>query len=147
MRATPVILHVEDNDATAYLVQYAFRHQDRRVDLIRLCNGNEGSSFLGQIGIYAEAPRPDLVLLDLHLPERNGFQLLAEIKSQVKLEKIPVIILSSSTQPKDCQMALSAGASEYLVKPADLAGFPALIQAILAHIAPGEHPSGEPPKL
>ena len=44
-------------------------------------------------------------------------------------------------------MALSAGASEYLVKPADLAGFPALIQAILAHIAPGEHPSGEPPKL
>ena len=53
-----MILHVEDNDATAYLVQYAFRHQDRRVDLIRLCNGNEGSSFLGQIGIYAEAPRP-----------------------------------------------------------------------------------------
>lgn len=137
MSAMPVILHVEDDDATAYLVQVAFRQQGIQVNLIRVCNGKEGGGFLAQAGIYVGAPRPDLVLLDLNLPERSGFGLLADIRRKAGFEHIPVLILSSSTQPKDRERAFSSGANEYLVKPADLDGFLAIAKRIFAHIVCG----------
>ena len=134
MIPNPLILHVEDDDATAYLLQVAFRQQNLQIDVIRLCNGDDAASFLERNGVYCNAPQPDLVLLDLNLGKRNGHELLEIIREKPAFVQLPVIILSAATDDTNRQRALSGGANAYLVKPSDFDGYFSVTRTILEHL-------------
>jgi CheY-like chemotaxis protein len=83
-------------------------------------DGEEALTFLRRKGKHAEAPRPDLILLDLKLPGKNGLEVLAEVKADDQLRRIPVVLLTSSDTPKDIHRAYELQASCYITKPGDL---------------------------
>lgn len=118
-----VLLYVEDDDATAYLFQVALQHTDLAPQLFRVTDGEQALAFLMGIGAYSNAPRPDLILLDLNLPRKSGFDVLAEVKSDPRLRDISVVVFSSSTLPYDREKSLVLGATGYLHKDGDLDGF------------------------
>jgi CheY-like chemotaxis protein len=80
-------------------------------------------NYLRREGKYSAAPTPDLILLDLRMPRKNGFEVLAEVKQDPKLRGIPVVVLTSSDAPQDIRMAYDLHANCYVTKPMDLAGF------------------------
>lgn len=92
-----------------------------------LRDGEQALEFLHQRGIYAQAPRPDLVLLDLGLPKIDGMQVLTEIKAMEKLRAIPVVIMTANTDPLERQKAESLAVASYLEKPVNFGEFVALV--------------------
>jgi chemotaxis family two-component system response regulator Rcp1 len=114
-----VVLYVEDDDATSYLFQIALREADISPQVFRVTNGEEATAFLSRTGTYESAPTPDLVVLDLNLPRKSGFDVLAEIRQESALCTLPVIVVSTSTHPFDRERAMELGASEYFTKPND----------------------------
>lgn len=119
----PVLLHVEDDDTTAFLFRFALREIQVDVDVFRTCNGEDAIWFLTQQGAFANAPQPDIVVLDLHLPKKNGHDVLAEIRRQSAMQHLPVIMLTSSRVPRDRERALLLGVNEYIYKPEKLDEF------------------------
>jgi len=114
------ILLVEDNPADVEITLEAFRrsHRGNRVAVCR--DGEEALEFLFQRGRHSRpgsAPRPDLVLLDLNLPRKNGFEVLTQIKSHPSLREIPVLILTTSDRDEDVRRSYATGANNYLTKP------------------------------
>ena len=93
-------------------------------------DGVEALAFLRREGAYAEAPRPDLILLDLNMPRKDGRELLAEIKNDPEFATIPVIVLTSSSAEQDIAIAYKYHANCYVVKPPDFKKFRAVIQSI-----------------
>jgi two-component system, chemotaxis family, response regulator Rcp1 len=93
-------------------------------------DGVEALDFLYRRGQYAAAPRPDLVLLDLNLPKKNGREVLAEIKSDEDLKRIPVVILTSSKDEEDILKSYNLHANCYITKPIDLHQFVRVVKAI-----------------
>jgi CheY-like chemotaxis protein len=93
-------------------------------------DGDHAMDFLLQSGHYADCPKPDLVLLDLNLPRRNGFQVLAEIKRNPLLRDIRVVVLSTSTCPHDRERATLLGAIDYLTKEAAFDAFISAAQSV-----------------
>lgn len=92
-----------------------------------LTDGERALEFLNQRGIYAQAPRPDLVLLDLGLPKIDGMQVLSEMKASDKLRTIPVVIMTGNTDPQERQKAEQLAVASYLEKPIDFEEFIALV--------------------
>ena len=90
----------------------------------------EALAFLNQEGTYASAPRPDLILLDLNLPRKNGREVLAEIKSDPNLKSIPVVILTTSNSERDVLQAYDHHANCYIVKPVGFANFVEAVKTI-----------------
>jgi len=117
-----VLLYVEDDDASAYLFQLALRETDAP-HFFRVTNGEDATAFLLQNGPYSNAPRPDLLLLDLNLPGKSGFDVLAEMKSNPRLRDITVVVFSTSTLPYDRERSLALGAVDYLHKNGDFETF------------------------
>lgn len=117
------VLLVEDNAADAMLTAEAFHDPDVEHNLRVVKDGIEAMSYLRRMGAYAGAPRPDLVLLDLNLPRKDGRQVLAEIKADDDLATIPVVILSSSRHEKDIAAAYGLHANAYVHKPIELHQF------------------------
>jgi len=117
-RPTQVLL-VEDNPADVRLAREAFREGNGRIRLNVVSNGADALSFLRRQGHFGQAPRPDLILLDLNLPGKGGDDVLAEIKSDPTLLRIPVMILSSSREYRDLQHAYELHANCYIPKPLD----------------------------
>jgi two-component system, chemotaxis family, response regulator Rcp1 len=115
------ILLAEDNPADVRLLQEAFKESGLESNLSVVPDGVETLAFLRQQGPYAAAPRPDLLVLDLNMPKKDGREVLAEMKADTQLRAIPVMILSSSSLPEDQQRALALGAVRYVVKPQDFA--------------------------
>ena len=120
MRRPFDILLVEDNPADVEITLEAFRrsHKGNRVFVCR--DGEEALEFLFQRGRYAKtgvAPRPDLVLLDLNLPKKNGLEVLLQLKTNERLRDIPVIILTTSDRDEDVRRCYYNGANNYLTKP------------------------------
>lgn len=113
------ILLVEDNPGDVRLTKEAFK--DGRIEntLYVATDGVEALDFLFQRGEYADAPRPDLVLLDLNLPRKNGEEILEEIRSDSKLTSLPVIILTSSAAENDVVKSYELHANAYMTKPVD----------------------------
>ena len=111
-----VVLYVEDDDATAYLLQIAMREAQLQPQVFRVRRGDEALAFLRRAGAYGAAPEVDLVLLDLNLPGRSGFDVLAQIRSMVEFAGLPVHVFSTSDNPSDRKAAADAGATGYLVK-------------------------------
>lgn len=124
------ILLAEDNPADVRLLQEAFKESRIETKLNVVSDGVEALAFLRREGKYAAAPQPELVVLDLNMPKKDGRQVLAEIKADPQLRTIPVMILSSSSLPQDQQTAAALGAVRYVVKPQDLSQFLQLAHVI-----------------
>jgi len=124
------ILLVEDNPGDVRLIQEVFEDGKifNNLDITR--DGEEAIDYLHQKGIYKNTPRPDLILLDLNLPKKNGTEVLSEIKSDDRLMRIPVIILTASKAEEDIARAYNHHANCYLTKPIDLNQFINVVQQI-----------------
>ncbi len=126
------ILLVEDNPADADLTQESLEVSKISNELHLVTDGVEAMDFLRRQGKYKNAPRPDLMLLDLNLPRKHGREVLAEMKADKKLCSIPVVILTSSLAEEDILRSYELHASAYVTKPVGLAGFAKIVQGIEA---------------
>jgi CheY-like chemotaxis protein len=120
------VLLVEDNPGDVRLAREAFRDVNMHVRLHLASDGTEAMAFLKQRGAHLNAPRPDLILLDLNLPKMDGREVLAQIKGDKKLKMIPTIVLSSSETDADVLTSYQLQASCYLRKPAQWEAFDGL---------------------
>jgi len=131
MDATMVeILLVEDNEGDARLAIEALKDGKVRNRVSWVKDGVEALQFLCREGVYAAAPRPDVILLDLNLPRKDGREVLAEIKSSSRLRRIPVVILTVSQAEEDILRSYNLHANCYITKPLDLDQFLRVVQAI-----------------
>lgn len=124
------ILLVEDSPSDAGLTEEALYEGKVLNNLYHVENGEEALLFLNRQNPYEAVPRPDLILLDLNLPRKDGRDVLAEIKADPALRSIPVVVLTTSSDEKDVHTAYGLNANCYIVKPVDLDQFIAVIQAI-----------------
>jgi two-component system, chemotaxis family, response regulator Rcp1 len=116
-KKTVEILLVEDNSADVFLVREALKEGRVRNDIHVAADGVEAMEFLRRQGDFAEAPRPDLILLDLNLPRKDGREVLAEIKSDPELQAIPVVILTTSKDEEDVAKSYQLHANSFITKP------------------------------
>jgi two-component system, chemotaxis family, response regulator Rcp1 len=126
------VLLVEDSPGDVRLTQEAFRDSGKPVRLHLASDGVEAMAFLRGEGVYAGAPRPDLILLDLNLPKMDGREVLAEIKRDQGLKTIPTIILTTSDDESDVLISYQLQANCYLRKPAHWDAFDNLVRSINA---------------
>lgn len=130
-RMKPIsILLVEDNPGDIYLTQEAFKESKFKNSLHVVKNGVECMEYLRRRGKYSEAQMPDVILLDLNLPKKNGREVLAEVKRDERLKYIPVIVLTSSQNEKDIRSSYELNANCYISKPVDYDEFIHIIRAI-----------------
>ena len=130
VRRAVEILLVEDNPGDARLAVEAFSEARVRNNLRVVSSGEEALLFLHRQAPHQEAPRPDLILLDLNLPRLSGHQLLGEIKADPGLGRIPVVILTTSQSEDDISSAYDLNANCYIAKPVDLDEFFEVVQSI-----------------
>jgi two-component system, chemotaxis family, response regulator Rcp1 len=124
------VLLVEDNEADVRLTREALREAGEGVRLSSVGDGEQALAYMRRQAGFAEAPRPDLVLLDLNLPRKNGLEVLVEMRADESLACIPVIVLTSSAARQDVEAAYARGANAFVVKPLELDAFVDLIGAI-----------------
>ena len=124
------VLLVEDNEADVRLTREALRESGDEVRLSAVADGDKAIAFLRREEGFADAPRPDLVLLDLNLPRKSGLEVLDEMRADAALAPIPVIMLTSSGAQSDVEAAYARGANAFVVKPLELDAFMDLIGAI-----------------
>lgn len=123
------IMLVEDSEPDILLTEEAFSEARVRNRLHVVRDGEEALQFLRREGDYAAAPRPDVILMDINMPRKNGLEVLEEVKADPSLRSIPVLILTTSQAEDDVQRSYSGHASGYVVKPV---GFENFLQAIRA---------------
>jgi len=111
---------VEDDLADASLTSEVFKETKFPVDLTRVCSGDEAMAYLRHQGEFEGVPRPDVVLLDLNMPGKNGHMVLEEIRRIPELATIPVLIFTCSKNENDIRRAYEQKANFYIVKPPDL---------------------------
>lgn len=124
------ILLVEDNPGDVRLIIEGLKENKLRNKLDVVEDGVQALAFLHQEGRYAEAPHPDLILLDLNLPKKDGREVLAEIKADENLRRIPVVILTSSKAEEDIFKAYNLQANCYITKPMGLDQFVKVVKSI-----------------
>jgi len=124
------ILLVEDDPGDAKRTIDALQAGRLRNRITHVENGLEAMAYLWREGEYANAPRPDLILLDLHMPRMNGQEVLAEVKEDPDLRRIPVIMMTSSQQEKDIMTAYNLHVNSYIVKPVDVEQFIGAVRSI-----------------
>jgi len=124
------VLLVEDDPADVELTQIAFERAQLLVPLNVVNNGEEALAYLRQEGEYANAVKPELILLDLNLPGINGRQVLETIKSDEDLKAIPVIILTTSQSDEEILRSYNLGASAYVTKPVGMEGFMKVVHSL-----------------
>jgi CheY-like chemotaxis protein len=128
---TPIeILLVEDNDDDALLTTEALRDGRVRNNVTRVSDGVMAMAYLRREGRYAQAPRPDLILLDHHMPRKNGLQVLAELKQDPQLRQIPVVMMTISSDDQIILKAYDLQVNCYVVKPVDLDQFLGVVKSI-----------------
>ena len=124
------ILLIEDSLTSARLTMGALKKGAFEHRLTWLSDGNDAVEFLFRRGKYAQAPRPDLILLDLGLPGKDGREVLTEIRACDELNGIPVVVMTASTDQVDMARAQQLQVESYLVKPVDLAKFLHLVKTL-----------------
>ena len=124
------ILIVEDNPGDVRLTIEALKEGKVRNNLTTVADGEAAMKFLRRQGPYSTAPRPDLVLLDLNLPKKNGREVLAEIKEDPELKRIPVVILTVSEAEQDIIKSYNLHANCYITKPVNLEQFIQVVKSI-----------------
>lgn len=131
MNGTPiVILMVEDNPGDARLTQEALKESKFVNKLHHVMDGVEAIDFLRRKGRFGDAPRPDLILLDLNLPRKDGREVLAEIKADDDLKSIPVVVLTTSEAEQDIIQSYKLHANCYVTKPVDLDKFIEIVRVM-----------------
>ena len=124
------VLLVEDSPGDVRLTQEAFRDANKSIHLNVATDGVEAMAFLRREGKFANAPRPDLILLDLNLPKMDGREVLAHIKENDDLKTIPTVILTTSDAEADIAKSYELQANCYLSKPVQLDAFESLVKSI-----------------
>jgi len=124
------VLLVEDSPGDVRLTQEAFRDANRSIHLHVVSDGVEAMTFLRREGAHVDAPRPDLILLDLNLPKMDGREVLAQIKEDASLKTIPTVILTTSEAEVDIVKSYQLHANCYLSKPVQLDAFESLVKSI-----------------
>ena len=124
------ILLVEDDPGDVLMTREAFQDYKVRNQLHVVNDGAEAMAFLRRRGEYADAPRPDLVLLDLNLPRMDGREVLQAIKSDAELASIPVVVLTTSEAEEDVLRSYSLHANAYVTKPVDFERFIEVVRQI-----------------
>jgi chemotaxis family two-component system response regulator Rcp1 len=129
--ATPIeVLLVEDSPGDVRLTREAFKDAKVHINLHVASDGAEAMDFLNQDGKHSNAPRPDLILLDLNLPKKDGREVLEEIKESATLKSIPVVILTTSASDADILRSYRLHANCYITKPVGLEGFLTVVKSI-----------------
>jgi CheY-like chemotaxis protein len=124
------VLLVEDDPGDTLMIKEAFEDNKVRNRLNCVADGVEALAFLRREGEFAEAPRPDLILLDLNLPRKDGREVLEEIKADPELRTIPVVVLTTSEAEEDILRSYSLHANAYVTKPVDFERFIAVVRQI-----------------
>lgn len=138
------VLLVEDNPGDVRLTLEAFKDAKLHLQIHVVNDGVEALDFLYRRGKYPDSPRPDLILLDLNLPRKNGRDVLAEIKGSPTLRTVPVVILTTSSSDMDIESSYLLHANCYISKPVDLQGFLTVVNRIenfwfaVVKLPPGE---------
>jgi len=127
---TVEILLVEDDDDDAALMVEALKEGILHGQVTVVEDGEEAVAYLRRQGAYATVPRPDLILLDLHLPRKNGHEVLEEIKQDAELRRIPVVIITCSDNENDILEAYNLHANCCVCKPADQEQFAVVVKKI-----------------
>jgi chemotaxis family two-component system response regulator Rcp1 len=136
IRSTPVrsamieVLLVEDSPGDVRLTREALKDAKMHISLQVVSDGVEAMAYLSREKNYSEAPRPDLILLDLNLPKKDGRDVLKEIKESAALKTIPVVILTTSASQADIDRSYELHANCYITKPVNLEGFIKVVQSI-----------------
>jgi CheY-like chemotaxis protein len=129
---TPIeVLLVEDNPGDVELVERAVRNSDFHLNMTVAMDGEEAMTVLRQEGDHADSPRPDLVLLDLNLPKKDGRQVLSDIRSDPELENLLVVVLTSSPTQEDLLKAYDLHSNGYVSKPVDSKAFDSVVKDVL----------------
>ena len=124
------ILLVEDNPGDVDLTRETLLDSKLLNHMSVVNNGVEAMAYLRREGKYVDATRPDLILLDLNLPKKDGREVLAEIKADERLRRIPVVVLTTSSAEKDILQTYDLHANCYITKPVNLDQFSAVVRAI-----------------
>jgi chemotaxis family two-component system response regulator Rcp1 len=124
------VLLVEDSPGDVRLTQEAFREANRMIRLHVASDGVEAMAFLRREGNHIDAPRPDIILLDLNLPRMDGREVLSQIKADDSLKTIPTVILTTSDSEADVAKSYQLHANCYLKKPVQLDQFESLVKSI-----------------
>ena len=124
------VLLVEDSPGDVRLTQEAFRRVNPDVRLHVAIDGVDALAFLGQQAVHSKAPRPDLILLDINLPKKDGREVLRHIRGNEKLKSIPTVILSTSNAPSDINESYALLANSYLSKPIQFDKFESVVRSI-----------------
>ena len=124
------VLLVEDNPGDVRLTMEAMRESKVIVNLSVAPDGEEALAFLRRLGPHLGAPRPDLILLDLNLPRKDGREVLAEIKADADLRRIPVVVLTTSSAEADIVKSYNLHANCYITKPVDFKQFMTVVRSI-----------------
>jgi two-component system, chemotaxis family, response regulator Rcp1 len=130
MKTAPEVLLVDDNPADIDLTSEVLAKSKRHFHVNVVSDGTEAISFLRRQGEYAKAPVPDLVVLDLNLPRKDGREVLSDLKTDPALAKIPVVIFTTSQANSDITRSYELGANCYLRKPGNLPDFVAVVQSM-----------------
>ncbi|MFM9901723.1 MAG: response regulator [Polaromonas sp.] len=117
------ILLVEDNEDDVFLTREAFEAASLRVSLHHVDNGEKCMRFLRKQGEYADAPSPDLILLDMHMPVMDGYEVMTEIVKDDKLRHLPVVVLTTSYEAEDIQKMYGLRCNSFITKPVDFDNF------------------------
>lgn len=125
-----VILLVDDDDDDVRLTRKAFENDRVLIRLHRVEDGIQAMQFLRREGDFADAPRPDLILLDLNMPRKSGREVLKEIKEDPQLHRIPVVVLTTSDDEKDVARSYEHQANSYVTKPVDLDQFREVLKTL-----------------
>lgn len=118
--ATGPLLVIEDNDEDFEIIQWALKKLSIRTPLVRGVDGGDAFDYLHKRGKHKDALRPSLILLDLNLMADDGREVLQEIKQDEDLRSIPVIVWTSSSDPKDIEVCFRQGANSYMLKPMNI---------------------------
>jgi two-component system, chemotaxis family, response regulator Rcp1 len=124
------VLLVEDSPGDVRLTKEAIKDAKVHVKLHVVADGAQAMAFLARDGEYAGVPRPDLILLDLNLPKKDGREVLEEIKKSPTLKSIPVVVLTTSSSEVDVMQSYMLHANCYITKPVGLEGFLKVVQSI-----------------
>lgn len=126
------ILLIEDNPADVELVKENMRTSKIFSELYIANDGVDALAFLRREGDFAGSPRPDIIILDLNMPRKDGRELLGDIKADKALRSIPVVVLTSSSEDQDVAQSYDLQANAYITKPLDLDGFAQIVRSIEA---------------
>ena len=140
----PIILVVDDDDCAATLVSTVFERAGLVLPLQFARDGAEAIAYLSGEGAFADRtqyPLPTVILLDLNMPRKNGFEVLAWLRQQPRLKRLHVYVLSASSQPEDIRRCYDLGANSYLVKPGNLEGLMNQANCLLAWLRLSHFPA------